>query len=305
MQRKEITKKIPVILDTDIGTDIDDVWALIMMLNSPELDIKLILTEFGNTTYRAKIVAKILEYAGRTEIPIGIGFKTSDKVEAQELWVKEYDLDAYKGTIYKDGIDALINTIMDDKEQITIIAIGPVTNLAHSLEREPKIAERARFVGMQGALRKGYDYTSGVCPECNVSSDPVACRKVFTAPWDITITPLDTCGEVILKGDKYKEIFKSQAVMAKVLMENYKVWYENCQWDKGFVGYEIQSSTLFDTVAIYLAFSEEYLVMEELGVRVDENNFTVMDPNAKKMKCATAWKSMDLFEDLLVSRIIK
>ena len=66
-------KKIPVILDTDIGTDIDDTWALAFLLKCPELDVKLITTASGDTFERAKIVAKILEIAGRTDIPIGLG----------------------------------------------------------------------------------------------------------------------------------------------------------------------------------------------------------------------------------------
>jgi len=66
-------KKIPVILDTDIGFDIDDLWALVMILKSPELDIKLITTDTGDTYYRAKLVAKTLEIANRTDIPIGVG----------------------------------------------------------------------------------------------------------------------------------------------------------------------------------------------------------------------------------------
>ena len=66
-------KKIPVILDTDIGNDVDDVWALVMLLKSPEVDIRLITTGTNNTIYRARLVAKLLEIAERTDIPIGVG----------------------------------------------------------------------------------------------------------------------------------------------------------------------------------------------------------------------------------------
>ena len=84
-------KKIPVILDTDIGDDIDDTWALIALLKSPELDLKLVVTDYGNTVYRAKIVARLLEIAGRTEVPVAIGLKTSDAEGGQAPWVKSYD----------------------------------------------------------------------------------------------------------------------------------------------------------------------------------------------------------------------
>ena len=65
--------KIPVILDTDIGDDIDDTWALTMMLNSPELDVKLVIGDYGKPVYRGKILAKMLEAAGRTDVPVGLG----------------------------------------------------------------------------------------------------------------------------------------------------------------------------------------------------------------------------------------
>ena len=67
------SKKIPVILDTDIGFDIDDTWALGLLLKCPELDVKLITTSSDNTPIKAKLVAKFLEIVGRTDIPIGIG----------------------------------------------------------------------------------------------------------------------------------------------------------------------------------------------------------------------------------------
>ena len=66
-------KRIPVIIDTDIGTDIDDTWAVLMALNSPELDIKLIVSSTGDTILRAALLAKFLDRCGRTDIPIGIG----------------------------------------------------------------------------------------------------------------------------------------------------------------------------------------------------------------------------------------
>ncbi|MGB9604069.1 MAG: hypothetical protein ACPMAG_14890, partial [Limisphaerales bacterium] len=70
-------KRISVILDTDIGDDIDDTWALGLLLKSPELDVKLVVGDYGKPLYRAKIIAKFLETVGRTDIPIGMGIDTS------------------------------------------------------------------------------------------------------------------------------------------------------------------------------------------------------------------------------------
>ena len=63
------TKPIPVILDTDIGDDFDDTWALLFLLKSPQFDVKLVTTSCGRAEYRAKVIAKLLTVAKRTDIP--------------------------------------------------------------------------------------------------------------------------------------------------------------------------------------------------------------------------------------------
>jgi len=301
---EKIKKRVPVILDTDIGTDIDDTWALVMMLNSPELDVKLILTESGNTLYRAKIVAKMLEVAGRTDIPVGIGLKLSDDIDAQGKWVEDYDIDNYPGTIYKDGISAMNDIIMNSNDQVTLVSIGPVTNIAKALEMQPAIATKARFVGMHGSVRVGYNGSDEVNSEYNVRADIEACKKVFTAPWEITITPLDTCGLVILKDEKYMKVHTCESPLTKALMDNYRIWEIDCGWKTIKDAYGSYSSVLFDTVAIYLAFSEELLHMETIGIRVDDEGYTRIDEYAKKISCAMGWKDMAAFEDFLVERLI-
>lgn len=303
---KEITlKKIPVILDTDAGTDIDDMWAIALALNCPELDLKLITTTNGNTLYRARLVAKFLEIAGRSDIPVGVGPVTSDIIEAQGPWIENYSLDNYSGTIYEDGIDAMLNTIMGSKEKITIISIGPVTNIAKALERNPDIVKNARFVGMQGSVRKGYNASDEICAEYNVKADPLSCQKVFTSDLEITITPLDTCGLVKLRGEKYIKVHNCKKPLIKALMENYCIWDKMFDADKFSLGYGKESSILYDTVAIYLAFSEELLKVEELGIKVTDDGYTVIDENAKKIRCATEWKNFSTFEDFIVERLTR
>ena len=299
-------KKIPVVLDTDIGGDIDDTWALAMMLNSPELDVRLVVTDTGNTTFRAKIVARMLETTGRTDIPIGIGIHLDDAVDRQAPWVRGYDLANYRGGVHPDDVGTIIDTIMDSPEPITLVCIGPVPNIAAALERSPRIADRARFVGMHGCLRKSPpeygDGGGGVVAEYNVRAYPEACQKVFTADWEMTITPLDTCGFVRLEGEKYRAVRECNDPLVRALMENYGIWLESWhrQWKEAF---ESRSSTLFDTVAVYLAFSRELLLMEELRVRVTDDGYTVIDENARRVNCATEWKDLSAFESLLVERL--
>jgi inosine-uridine nucleoside N-ribohydrolase len=295
--------KIAVILDTDICDDIDDTWALAMLLQSPEFDIKLITTAVGDTTARTKVVAKILQTAGRTDIPIGTGVAIGDMKNGhrQDGWVKDFDLSKYPGKIYLDGVQAMIDTIMNSPEPITLISIGPLPNVAAALEREPKIAKKARFVGMHGSVRWSFSNKSKPQKEYNVVSFIKASQTVFTAEWDMTITPLDTCGKVTLRGDKYRKVLDCNNPVAKTVIENYRVWTKSGNMNEAQVS--SRSSTLFDTVAIYLAMKRDFVEMEKLGIRVTDDGYTAIDGKAKKINCATNWKNIGAYEDFLVERL--
>jgi len=295
------TGRIPVILDTDIGDDIDDTWALALLLKSPEVDLKLVVTDQGKPLYRAKIAAKFLQRAGRTDVAVGLGTplaNLTDQGGNQAAWVDGYDLKSYPGKAHADGVQAMIDTIMNSPQPVTVVAIGPLPTLAAALDRQPEIAKRARFVGMHGSVRRGYDGAKDPCPEYNVKANAKACQKVFTAAWEMTITPLDTCGLVHVRGEKYAKVRDSKDPVAAALIENYRLW---CGKDPQRA--DKASSTLFDTVAAYLAFADELLKIESLGIRVTDTGMTAIDPAAKVMRVATEWKDMAAFEDLLVRRL--
>ena len=123
-------QRVPVIFDTDIGDDIDDTWALAMLLKSPQLDVKLITTTCGKSHARAKLIAKLLTVAGRTDIPIGLGVgkKEGRGKQRQEDWVKDYRLEDYPGKVHTDGVGAIVETIMKSDRPVTVLAVGPVPN---------------------------------------------------------------------------------------------------------------------------------------------------------------------------------
>lgn len=310
-------KKIPVIFDTDIGDDIDDTWALALLVRSPEFDVKLVTTAVNNTESKAKIVAKFLETVGRTDIPVGIGVQQNKDRHRQQDWIKGYKLSSYPGTVYKDGVQAIIDTIMKSSKPIKVVAVGPLPNIAAAHKRQPKIAEKAEFVGMHGSIRRGYGGSSKVSAEYNVRADAKAVQNVFTAPWDVTITPLDTCGIVHLRGKKYQKVLNRNSPLTKALMENYRAWYKQgiLNSNKDLSEQEINrrvdkkvnssSTTLFDTVGIYLAMSTELVKMEKLKIRVTDDGYTVIDDKAKVINCATEWKNLSEFEDFLVDRLTK
>jgi inosine-uridine nucleoside N-ribohydrolase len=290
-------EKIPVILDTDIGDDIDDTWALVLLLKSPPFDLKLVTTTFGKAEYRAKIIAKLLTAAHRTDVPVGLGEGGRNGTGGQQPWVRDYRLSDYPGKIEQDGPAAIARTIAASPRPVTVIAIGPPTTLAAAVERYPEMAAKAAFSGMHGSVRKGYG-GGKVSAEWNVRAVPAAARRVLSAPWrQISITPLDTCGLVNLSGARFQSLQRSRDPLTQVLLENYRIWAKKDRLEqlKG-------TSTLYDTVAVYLAYpgSRPLLRLETLPISVTGDGFTRIDPAGTKMSVATEWKDLDGYRDFLV-----
>jgi hypothetical protein len=91
--------------------------------------------------------------------------------------------------------------------------------------------------------------------------------------------------------------------LVEALLENYRVSARCAQWLKGKINPEVESSVLFDTVTVYLAFSEALLSIESLGVRATDDGYTVLDGGARRIRCATNWLDLEAFERLLATRI--
>ena len=146
--------------------------------------------------------------------------------------------------------------------------------------------------------------------------DVPAAKKVFTVPWPMTITPLDTCGLVELDGPKYQALLKSDSILVRNLLENYRLWYLDGLHDRKDLDeagrkrvteekLRHSSTTLFDTVAIYLAVSKDLVEMKEVPLRVTDDGFTRVEEGAKKVNCAVKWKDLDGYETWLVERLTK
>lgn len=297
-------KRIPIIFDSDIGGDIDDTWALLLALKCPELDVRLFVTDAGQGTSRARLAAKFLEACGRTDVPVGVGIPVSNQPHHQSQWVGDYRLEDYPGKVHQDGVEAFIRGIKESPDPVTVVATGGVPTVAEALRRDPSIVNNARFVGMHGSIRIGYGGQPKPVAEANVRANPQALAAVFSAPWECTITPLDTCGSVLLKGEKYRQLREHKSAALRALRENYRVWLHRPSSTISDYPIETRSTTLFDTVAVYLAFSEDLVHIEDLPLRVTDEGMTVIDSSKRSIRCATRWKDLEGFEDLLVERLL-
>jgi inosine-uridine nucleoside N-ribohydrolase len=300
--------KAPVILVTDIGTDIDDSWALALALRSPELELKLVVTDPADTEYRTSVAAKFLEDSGHGDVPIGIGDNSGpqgDNGKTLTPWIAGYDRAKYPGTIFKDGVGALIDVVEKSPVPVTIVAIGPVHSLALALKRAPDIAAKCRLVGMYGSFDVGY---GGGAPsaETNVRVDPAALRAVMAASWrDVLLTPLDTCGSVGLSGERYHAIWSATGdPMLRALIQSYCVFAPRQTW-MSCDFFATRSTTLFDCVAVYLAYSEDLVETETIAFDITDDGFTRRSATGPfKARVAIRWRNRDGFEAQLAGRLL-
>lgn len=301
--------RTPVILDTDLGTDIDDTWALAQLLRSPELDPKLILMAAGDMTFRSTVTARFMEVAGRADIPIGLGdltAETSPQYRNQDPWIRGYDVARYPGEIVQDGIGRMIEIIEQSPVPVTIIAIAPSQNLAAALVRAPHIASRCRLVGMFGSFDVGYSGDLPASAETNVRMSPEAFRTVMAAPWiDSLLTPLDTCNFAVLDGNNYHRIWSATGDPSlRALIENYCLFAPRVSWMHCDY-FAVRSTVLFDCVAVYLAYSEELVKTEIVRFRITDDGFTVRDAAGDfSARVALGWKDLPAFHDHLTARLL-
>ena len=298
-------KKIPVILDTDIGSDIDDTWALAMLLRSPEFDVRYIITSEDNTVHKAKLTAKMCDEMGHGDIPIGVGFRTikDEGINPQAAWVGDYDFSDYPGRIDEDGIAGFVETVMASDEKITVLAIGPLQNIAMAIVREPKVADRIRIIGAHGSIYKGHsdDHPDS---EYNLRARTAEAQNILRSRVEFIFVPLDVTAHLVLDGENYQRVLRAREagdVYAKCVLDNFDAWMvaNNCTY------YKTQSTCLYDTAVIYRALSDELFECEDLPLWMDDGAYTKIDPERGKMiNCAVRWRDVGAFYDFLTARLL-
>lgn len=250
-------RPIPVILDTDIGDDIDDALALTFALQSPELDVRAVNTVLQHRERRADLVWKILELYGRTDIPVGMGAeqplltrpRSGPVRQTAALGADERMPDAKRHS----GIQLLIDTCLRAPDKLTLVAYGPLTNVALALKAEPRIQQKiARLVLMNGLFfkRTGIEY--------NTERDPEAAAIVFSSGLPITVVGLDVTMQCRLEPADMERIEGSQLPNVKFLRELIRIWQD---------GHPERRPVLHDPLAVGVTFRPE-LVRSQTG-RVD------------------------------------
>ncbi|MHA1697683.1 MAG: nucleoside hydrolase [Promethearchaeota archaeon] len=198
---------IPIIIDTDIGTDIDDAYALALALKADEIKISGISTVSGNTINRARIVKKICRCAKKQGIPIFAGKSSRFVPMTYGKWAKDESLDQIS-----TGTECLIDfywKYIEEKssESLHIVALGPLSNIALIRDIDPeKFDENVKILMMGGSFNVGYFGIKFPCPEYNIVKDIRSAKSIFESSVSISIVPLDVTAKLKLEKQYYEPL---------------------------------------------------------------------------------------------------
>jgi purine nucleosidase len=256
---------IPVILDTDIGTDIDDAYALAQVLRSPELHLLGVTTVSGDAVARARLAAKLLATAGRPEIPVHAGTSTATQYIKQTEWAEGFSSPALRTA---GGVAYLREQINARPGEITIIAVGEMTNVAALLESEPGIGAKIKAIAlMGGSLRRGYAPGSKPEPEWNIKSNAKAAQVVFASGVPLLVAPLDSTADLKLGHEWCVRIYARGTPLNDALAALDYVWRRTNTW-------KADMPTLFDNLAVALVATPSQVPLTPMHVAVEADGLT-------------------------------
>jgi uridine nucleosidase len=210
-----------VLYDTDPG--IDDAMALLLALSSPEIEIVGLSTVFGNTHIEGttRNALNLLNFAGRPDIPVAMGagqpmvaplgltgeFVHGDDGMGNLGWTTVHNPDQKPLSMH--AAQFIVETIMQNPGEITLVAVGPMTNVGLALQLEPRIAKHARNVVIMGGSVLAPGNVSPTA-EANIHNDPHASALLFNAGWDITMAGLDVTTATLMDNGFFKALGGSQ-----------------------------------------------------------------------------------------------
>lgn len=253
-----------VIIDTDIGDDIDDAFAVALALRSPELQILGITTTFGDTEKRAKLLDRMLGEVGRTDIPVAAGPPTPPKTAFTQL--KYAQGGHFAKASHPDAVTFLLDEIRKNPGEITLVAIGPLVNVGAAIDKDAETFRKLkRVVLMGGSIYRGYgDVGSGPPrgpePEWNIKNDIPSAQKLFAVGVSLFVMPLDST-QLRMDVATRNFLFRQGTPLTDALTLLYHEWGQ-------------ETPTLFDPMTIAFMIKPELCPVEPMAIRVDEKGFT-------------------------------
>jgi inosine-uridine nucleoside N-ribohydrolase len=262
--------RAPVVLDTDIGTDIDDAWALGYLLKSPSLELVGVATSDGDTAARARLACKLLARLGRTDVPVAVGRRTpavpADRIDYQFAWAEDF-----RGyvPVAAPAVEFLADLIRRHPHQITLVAVGPLHNVGDLLRLHPDVVPLVKRVVLMGGSIGANAFSATAVPEWNVKLAIPEAQAVYAAAWPVTMVPLDSTSYIRLEDSERDALRKAATPLTIALETLLRLWTDRPS----------SRMTLHDQLAV--AEAQEpgrfFNRCEAMPIRVDGDGYTRVD----------------------------
>lgn len=217
-----------IILDTDIGSDVDDALALALILGSPEAELVGVTTVYGDTLLRARLAKRLGKLAGR-DLTVLQG--TEKPRSGREVWWPGHEGSLHEGLANEtiedeDAVSFLVRQVSDHPGEIDVVAIGPLTNIAAALEADPAFERNVKHLWIMGGA-----FGTGE-PEHNFRSDDEAARMVFESGLNITVTGLEVTRKVEMRRDQLA-LIAAAGPLGEALDADIRQWWAfwNEEWN--------------------------------------------------------------------------
>ena len=258
---------VPVIFDTDIGTDIDDAYALVALMKHEELELIGVTTVSSDAVARARLAAKLLHVAGGkwTQVPVHAGISTPVQYMKQVEWAAGFTAPNLHES---GGVEFMRREIDARPGKVTLIAVGELTNVAALLESAPGIAKKIRAISlMGGSIYRGYAPGSKPEPEWNIKSNAKAAKTVFESGVPLLVAPLDSTADLKLTPEWRVQIFTRGTPLYDALGALDQIWRYTNHW-KG------NDPTLFDVLAVDITVPGHGVALTPLHIQVNGEGLT-------------------------------
>jgi inosine-uridine nucleoside N-ribohydrolase len=290
----ESSERVPILLDTDLGGDIDDAFALALAAASPEVDLVGVTTITAGAEDAAWMVCRFLTAIDRRKVPVawGRGKQPPSPIEGQ-IQYRRHPAVIFNRTakpVKESAVDFLYARLMEKPGQLTIVAIGPLTNVAQLFDQHPDCKPWIkRIVMMGGSVRVGYEGKPKAEAEWNIKSDVAAARTVLASGVPLVVAPLDATATLKLEEPLRRRLFTACTPLTFQIQALYQLW------DK-------PTPILYDPVAVALSFTEKFCTMEDLHLEVDDQGLTRAGKGKANARVATAIQGPE-FLDWIVKRL--
>jgi len=249
----------PILLDTDIGTDVDDAFALAMAVREPAIDLLGVTTVYGDVDLRARMARKLLNLLGHPEIPAAAGLSQPLYDGKAMYWGgwegKGFLTDAEADVPYdpRPGVDLMRDLILGSNEKVTLVGIGPLTNLGVLIRDHPDCHARIKeIILMAGSLAQEDE-------EWNVQCDPEAAHILLTSGLPIKLGTRHFVNQPWLTQDDRAKLAAKGDDVVQVLVKLFDT----------FLSHKTRThSPMYDPVTLSMVFTDQFLPTEIQPVRM-------------------------------------